>query len=161
MRKSSQCKLTLHMTVGSASAQLNLLHVAAQVLLHSVGAVCEQLIGKKAVALVPLQGAQDVVAGWGLGFRCIDLAGVRKHCRVLLTRTRPMTLCILTSLVLLVLQDNKKIKSEAPFFELLTTELVASEEPIFNVSRFLPSIRCPLFCLRTVISTLDNARMPG
>lgn len=38
-------------------------------------------------------------------------------------------------------QDNKKIKSEEPYFELLTTELAATEERVFNVSRFLPAIR--------------------
>lgn len=38
-------------------------------------------------------------------------------------------------------QDNKKIKSEEPYFELLTTELVATDERVLNVSRFLPAIR--------------------
>ena len=40
-----------------------------------------------------------------------------------------------------VSQDSKKIKSEVPYFELLTTELVATEERVLNVSRFLPAIR--------------------
>jgi len=39
------------------------------------------------------------------------------------------------------MQDSKKIKSEEPYFELLTTELCATEDRVFNVSRFLPSIR--------------------
>lgn len=38
-------------------------------------------------------------------------------------------------------QDSKKIKSEEPYFELLTTELCATDDRVFNVSRFLPSIR--------------------
>lgn len=39
------------------------------------------------------------------------------------------------------MQDSKKIKSAEPYFELLTTELCATEDRVFNVSRFLPSIR--------------------
>ncbi|DBA69003.1 TPA: hypothetical protein ACH3X2_013170 [Trebouxia sp. C0005] len=39
------------------------------------------------------------------------------------------------------LKDSKKIKSAEPYFELLTTELCATEDRVFNVSRFLPSIR--------------------
>ena len=46
-----------------------------------------------------------------------------------------------SDIVLAEIQDNKKIKSEEPYFELLTTELVATEERVFNVSRFLPAIR--------------------
>ena len=38
------------------------------------------------------------------------------------------------------MQDSKKIKSSEPYFELLTTELVATEDRVFNVARFLPSI---------------------
>ena len=49
------------------------------------------------------------------------------------------------------LQDNKKMKSEAPYFELLTTELVASEDRIFNVSRFLPAIRYTLMPQPTTV----------
>lgn len=46
-------------------------------------------------------------------------------------------------------QDGKKIKSGQPYFELLTTELVATEERVLNVSRFLPAIRCAFaFALR-------------
>ncbi|KAL3133701.1 hypothetical protein ABBQ32_008199 [Trebouxia sp. C0010 RCD-2024] len=39
------------------------------------------------------------------------------------------------------LKDSKKMKSEEPYFELLTTELVATEDRVLNVSRFLPAIR--------------------
>lgn len=62
-------------------------------------------------------------------------------CKLYVQQTRAFTFSRCTSTSCGCLQDNKKIKSEAPYFELLTTELVASEDRIFNVSRFLPAIR--------------------
>ena len=56
-------------------------------------------------------------------------------------------LFLIIIMMTLRLQDSKKINSEEPYFELLTTELVATEERVFNVSRFLPAIRCAVVAI--------------
>lgn len=40
------------------------------------------------------------------------------------------------------LRDKKKIPAQPPQFELDFVELLASDEPVYHVSRYLKSVRC-------------------
>jgi hypothetical protein len=39
-------------------------------------------------------------------------------------------------------QDRKKVPAEEPVFALVAADLVEANEPVWHVSRFLPSVRC-------------------
>ena len=39
------------------------------------------------------------------------------------------------------LKDKKKIPAQEPMFSLAATDLLQLEKPIFNIARFLPSLR--------------------
>ena len=47
-----------------------------------------------------------------------------------------------SALSLCCVQNRKKVLSEEPLFALNAADLTESEEKVFNIGRFLPSIRC-------------------